>query len=229
MWVTGRVYHAFAGGPRSAEGFRSFWYKSSVKELLDQKRRGQRIKRARERLEQLEERKGPHRFRTVETAERAAVEALVEEGASRWLKVHVRAEQVPNLKQVQPGRPGKNTTYRKVPIPVILFDVEEDGDAIQRDVRCDGLFAMVTNDEQLDAKELLEIYKYQPFLEKRNEQLKSVHDVAPVFLKKPERVAALLLVYYLSMLVMALIERELRLRMKEARIDSLPLYPESRL
>jgi transposase len=53
---------------------------------------------------------------------------------------------------------------------------------------------MVTNDHSRDPKELLDVYKYQPFLEKRNEQLKSVLSVAPVFLKRPERVAALLLV-----------------------------------
>lgn len=223
------VYRAFAGAPRSAEGYRIVWYKSSVKEALDQKRRTHRIKRARQRLTQLEQRKGPHRFRTVETAESAATKVLVEEGATQWLRVKIHCQEVSDLKQVQPGRPGKNTTYRKIPIPVILFDVEEDGEAIQRDARCDGLFAMVTNDERLSPKELLDIYKYQPFLEKRNEQLKSVLDVAPVFLKKPERVAALLFVYFLAMLVMALIERELRLRMKDARIDSLPLYPESRL
>ena len=223
------VHQAFANAPRSAEGYRIVWYKSSVKEVVDLKRRTQRIKRARQRLAQLEQRKGPHRFRTVDTAQSAATKVLVEEGATQWLRVKVHCQEVSDLKQVQPGRPGKSTTYRKIPIPVIMFDVEEDGEAIQRDARCDGLFAMVTNDERLSPKELLDVYKYQPFLEKRNEQLKSVLNVAPVFLKKPERVAALLFVYFLAMLVMALIERELRLRMKDARIDSLPLYPESRL
>ena len=223
------VYQAFESDRRSAEGFRVIWYKSSVKETLDEKRRTKRIKRACERLEQLEQRTGAHRFRTAETAEKAAEKVLTEEGATEWLKLTIRQEEVSDLKQTKPGRPGKDTTYRKIPIPVILFEVEEDVDTIQKDARCDGLFAMVTNDESKSPKELLEIYKYQPFLEKRNEQLKSVLGVAPVFLKKPERVAALLLVYFLAVLVMALIERELRGRMKDARIESLPLYPESRL
>ncbi len=49
-----------------------------------------------------------------------------------------------------------------------------------------------------------------------------------MFLKKPGRVAALLLVYFLALLVYALIERELRRKMQEEGIRSLPLYPETR-
>ena len=88
---------------------------------------------------------------------------------------------------------------------------------------------MVSNVENLTPEGLLGVYKYQPFLEKRNEQLKSVLSVAPMFLKKPERVAALLFVYFLAVLVFALIEREVRNRMAEEDITELPLYPEERL
>src|SRR5262249_13022091 len=49
-----------------------------------------------------------------------------------------------------------------------------------------------TNDEALGLAEALAKYKYQPFVEKRHEQLKSVFGVAPVWLKSPRRVAALL-------------------------------------
>ncbi len=85
------------------------------------------------------------------------------------------------------------------------------------------------NNTQLDPKELLAVYKYQPFLEKRNEQLKSVMAIAPVFLKKPERVAALLFLYSLAVLVFALIEREARRAMVREGIEALPLYPEDRM
>ncbi len=66
---------------------------------------------------------------------------------------------------------------------------------------------------------ILDAYKYQPFLEKRNEQLKTVLSVAPIYLKKPERVAGLLFVYFLAVLVLALIEREARMAMKESPGD----------
>ena len=80
----------------------------------------------------------------------------------------------------------------------------------------------------MDAAAVLAAYKYQPFLEKRNEQLKSVLSVAPIYLQNPKRVAALLFVYFLAVLVFALIEREARLSMKKREIESIPLYPEGR-
>ena len=46
----------------------------------------------------------------------------------------------------------------------------------------------------------MEIYKFQPFLEKRHSQLKTWQEVTPVLLKKDERVVA-----YLHMHVMALL------------------------
>ena len=50
-----------------------------------------------------------------------------------------------------------------------------------------------------------------------------------MLVKKPERVAALLLLDFLSLLVFSLIERTVRREMKRRRIASLPLYPEERI
>jgi len=71
-------------------------------------------------------------------------------------------------------------------------------------------------------------HKRQPTVEKRFEQTKTVFEIAPVLLKNPGRVEALFFVYFLALLVQALIERELRPAMKKHGIDSLPLYPEER-
>jgi hypothetical protein len=56
-----------------------------------------------------------------------------------------------------------------------------------------------------------------------------VSPVAPMLLKSVTRVEALLLLYFIALLVDALIERELRRAMQAAKIRSLPLYPEERL
>ena len=76
--------------------------------------------------------------------------------------------------------------------------------------------------------QLLEAYKYQPNLEKRHEQFKSVYEIAPVWLKSEARIEALLFLYFVVLLTQALIEREIRHAMKICGIDSLPLYPEDR-
>ena len=53
-------------------------------------------------------------------------------------------------------------------------------------------------------------------------------EIAPVLLKNEGRIEALFFVYFLALLVQALIERELRRAMQRERIDELPLYPEER-
>src|SRR5207244_8230341 len=106
--------------------------------------------------------------------------------------------------------------------------LEEDGEAVAADARCDGLFPLVTNDGSLSLEEALGKYKYQPFVEKRHEQLKSVFDVAPVWLKSPRRVASLLWLYFVVELVQALVEREVRRQMRAGSVGWLNLYPENR-
>ena len=55
-----------------------------------------------------------------------------------------------------------------------------------------------------------------------------MHEIAPVFVKNEGRIEAMFTVYFLALLVQALIERELRHAMKQAKIEDLPLYPEQR-
>ena len=76
---------------------------------------------------------------------------------------------------------------------------------------------------------MLAAHKGQPKIEKRFEQVKTVHEIAPVFLKNEGRIEALFTLYFLALLVQALIERELRLAMRRDHIEELPIYPEQRL
>ena len=55
-----------------------------------------------------------------------------------------------------------------------------------------------------------------------------VLEIAPVLLKNEGRIEALFFVYFLALLVQALIERELRRTMEQHEIEELPLYPEER-
>ena len=76
-----------------------------------------------------------------------------------------------------------------------------------RAARCDGIFPLLSNDKSLSLKDALEKYKYQPYAEKRHEQMKSVFEVMPVWLKNPRRVESLLWLYHLVDLVQALLEK----------------------
>ena len=87
---------------------------------------------------------------------------------------------------------------------------------------------MLTNDKTLPPAQVLEAHKGQPTIEKRFQQIKTVHEIAPVCLKNEGRIEALFVLYFLGLLVQALIERELRAAMRREGIKELPLYPEER-
>jgi transposase len=88
---------------------------------------------------------------------------------------------------------------------------------------------MITNDRKLSLKKILKAYKLgQPRLEVRHHHLKAFHQVAPQYLKSVTRIEAFLCVYFLALLVNALIEREIRSGMKRRRVRSLALYYEDR-
>jgi transposase len=220
------VYQGIEGPRRSVEGYRVLWYKSSQKAQQDSQSRRQRLDRAYARLDALHNR--PRAFPGHQEAQEAGQRVVAEEHVERWLRVEVRSEMHEEHKQVSPGRPGPDTEYRRVEHwrfrPVFV----EDAGALKREALCDGVFPLMTNDESLSVPEALLKYKYQPFVEKRHEQLKSVFGVAPVWLKNPGRVASLLWLYYVVELVQALLEREVRRQMAKAEVECLLLYPENR-
>jgi transposase len=221
------VYDGVESPQRSAEGYRVLWYRSSQKRDEDCAQRQARMERARAWLEGLRA-PGRRPFRTYSQAHRAGLEVLQREGAERWLRVRVEAEVEETFLQIGPGRPGPDTEYRREETRTYRVHFDEDGAAVAADALGDGLFPLVTNDELLTLEESLAKYKYQPFLEKRHEQLKSVFGVAPVWLKSPRRVASLLWLYFVVELVQALVEREVRRQMRARGVRRLRLYPEGR-
>jgi transposase len=220
------VYHGVESPRRSSEGYRVLWYRSSQKEHLDRQARQQQLARAHARLRAVQP--PGHSFRSAEDAGLAANRIVEEEQVQRWLRVELDHEVEEEYRQTKPGRPGPNTQYRRIERHCFHIRFQEDGEALARAGRCDGLFALMTNDSELSVQEALRKYKYQPFVEKRHEQLKSVFGVAPVWLKNPGRVESLLWLYYVVELVQALLEREVRRQMQEQNVESLALYPEGR-
>ncbi len=90
------------------------------------------------------------------------------------------------------------------------------------------MYPLMTNDRTLSDAQVLEAHKGQPMIEKRFEQIKTVHEIAPVFLKNEGRIEALFTLYVIALLVQALVERELRQAMARDGLAELPIYPEQR-
>jgi transposase len=100
---------------------------------------------------------------------------------------------------------------------------------IAQEKRVDGIFPLLSTDECMSAKDALKAYKYQPRLEKRFTQFKDIHNGAPLLVKKLERVEAVMFIFFLAMIVQAVIEREIRMQMQKQEIQWLPIYPEGRI
>lgn len=224
------IYRSHESPHCSAEGFRILWFHSSEKQRLDRIEREDKLDRARRALEALQERLRSKRtrLRKRNKVDKEVAGILSQTGTGRWIDVEVLVSTEPLYHQSRPGRPGPKTTYKRRVRRRFDLRWNQRVDAITYDANTDGIFPLITNDASLSLRRVLRIYKRQPRVEKRHEQLKSVHDVAPQYLKNAARIEALLCVFFLALLVDALIEREMRRNMRRQRIKSLPLYPEQR-
>ena len=231
----------YADGPRdcwyvyrapllSAEVCSVIWVWSSLLTLRQEARRRRNIAAAIEQLQQVRQRLAGAKTRLRGAAEiDQQVKMILEKySVSRYLKVSRTVREEHRFMQTRRGRPGPETAYRK--ITKRRFDIEwsVDEHAIAYDHKSDGMYPLMTNDRKLSPAEVLQAHKGQPMIEKRFEQVKSVHQIAPIFLKNEGRIEALFTLYFLALLVQALIERELRLAMQQNNIAELPLYPEQR-
>ncbi len=214
----------------SAEGYRLVWYRSSEKWRRDEQTREKAIHEARSGLRRLAERVGKRNLKTREQVQQAVDNILEESAARPWIRVELLPRERHTYKQGGPGRPGKHTRYvRQTTIvyePVTTLDTQ----SIEASAAADGIFPLITDipAAQLSPLDLLTTYKYQAFVEKRHEQLKTAAEVVPVNFKTPSRIEAFLFLYFLAITLHALLERQVREAMKARDIRSIPLYPEER-
>ena len=206
------------------------WVWSSLLTLRQEARRRSNIAAATDDLKQLRVRLAGAKARLRGAAEiDLNVAAILDKHhVGRYLKVSRVVREEHHFKQARRGRPGPETAYKK--LIKRRFDIEwsTDEGAVAYDHKSDGMYPLMTNDRSLSPAQVLQAHKGQPMIEKRFEQVKTVHAIAPVFLKDEGRIEALFTLYFLALLVQALIERELRLAMTREKIVELPLYPEQR-
>lgn len=214
----------------SREGWPIIWVFSSLKALQHADTRRQRIQRAQQRLEELSARLSSpkSRLRKRSKVHEAIKEILVELDVTRYIRIDVKTEETHEHRQLKRGRPGPDTTYRRIVKKRYRVEWRVAEEVIEQDRKHDGMYPLLTNDRSLTPAQVLHHHKQQPRLEKRFTHLKDVWRIAPAFLKNEGRVEALFFVYALAMIVQALIERELRRAMEREEIKSLPLYPEER-
>jgi transposase len=103
-----------------------------------------------------------------------------------------------------------------------------DAQALERWQHLEGVYVLKTNlaERTHPLTEVLRTYKGQSQVERRFHHLKGPLAVAPMFLKNPERIAGLLCVLVWALMVLALMERQVRRELKGEPLYG--LYPEGR-
>lgn len=214
----------------SKEGWPVIWVFSSLLALHQEHSRRDQLAWILEQLGDLKESlEGPRsRLRKGSKIDKRLDDILRRFPAGRYLRVHKKRIEEHRFKQQRRGRPGPDASYRRITRRRWTVVWETNEALIAYDRKSDGMYPLLTNDRSLAPARVLEAHKGQPSIEKRFEQCKTVHEIAPVFLKNARRIEALFFLYFLALLVQALIERELRCALSREKIPELPLYPEGR-
>lgn len=204
------------------EGYRLIWVHSSAKEQQDKNRRDTAIKKSLGELADISKKLNKYKLKTKDQIEAAVKKAC--KGKYDLFDINIIEQNETIKKQVSPGKPGPNTIYTEKNIPSFKIEYSLNEAAVLKTARTDGIFPLITN-STMDAVDVLKKYKNQPYLEKRMYTAKSILRVAPVFLKTPKRIEAILFLYFAALMIVGLIERNIRQNMKRENIEKLPILP----
>jgi transposase len=209
-------------------GYPIHWIYSSEKRKRDRQSREQRLRRAERDLTALNARINKRDLKTAEEIEEAAVAILALHEVGDLFHIEVGTTREERRVQVGRGRPGKQTKYKRQINTICTLSWTRRTNALKEEAHLDGIFPLLCTDKRLSAKTVLQAYKYQPRLEKRFCQFKNIHKAAPLLFKKITRVDANMFAFFIALIIQALIEREVRLKMKQHKVRSLQVYPENR-
>jgi len=225
------IYDTTADGPNeTSEGYRIVWCRSSQKALQDAQHRKEQLQKAEAALVDLGSRLNRRRLRKRANITKELKSLLRSLHCERFVKVTIATQIRIETKRLRPGRPKKGDPVREIRHRDYSLKVRRDEEALRAEARTDGVFPLATNlqPRRGPKKQVLLIYKYQPYVEKRHALFKSELEVAPVYLKKPSRAVGLVHATFLAMTLDALIERNVRQAMQRQGIESLPILPEGR-
>jgi len=215
------LYKTYEGEP-SKNGYRIIWVHSSAKEKQDKGRRENRIAKADSQLTELCPRLNQCNLKSKGQIEEAIKKAT--KGASDLFQIQLIEDKQSVQCQIGPGKPGPNTQYKEEENISYRLEWELDHEAIDDLATRDGIFPLITN-ARIEAAEVLKAYKNQPYLEKRMYTAKSILKVAPVFLKKTRRIEAMTFLYFIALMIVSLMERNIRKNMAEEKVEKLPILP----
>jgi len=210
------------------EGYKIHWIFSSEKKKRDLQSREKALAKADRELDKLLPKVNTRKLKARDEIEEKCVSILNKRNVKRFFEYTIEEVTEKEIVQVGRGRPGPNTKYEERINTIYSLSWNRKKKELKSERKVDGIFPLLSTDTKITAKEALVAYKYQPRLEKRFEQLKDVLLAAPLLFKKIERVEGIMFMFFLGLLVQALIEREVRKSMKQKDIEKIFIYPEDR-
>lgn len=223
-------YELAVGTYLTQQGYHLYWVKSSQKAGQDVETRMRKIDQALDELRLLQTKLNKYNLKTESQIELKIQTILKNNGCSRLIYYTIDSHKEYKNVYKKSGRP--TTTARVTQESNMLYSISfsQNIPEIEEDSKTDGIFPLITNLDPVaySPKEVLEIYKFQPFLEKRHSQIKTYQQIAPIYLKDGKRSVAYLHMQVMALMVASLIERTLRLGMKKRGIKTVSIYPEGR-
>lgn len=215
------VYRTYEHGT-TEQGYRLIWVHSSAKQQQDEKRRKNKIEKIDQELQKLSTKLNRYRLKTKGQIETAIAKAC--KGGRDFFQIQLIEDKQTVRTQMGPGRPGPKTVYQETEEISYRLHWEINEQAIVEKSKTDGIFPLITNTD-MQASQVLRIYKEQPYLEKRMYTTKSILGVAPVFLKLPKRIEAITFLYFIGLMLVSLMERNIRKNMVTEKKEKLPILP----
>ena len=205
-----------------------YWFYSSEKSQRDRQSREERMEVAEGELAQLAPRLNGYHLKS-QAQIRGAAQAISEHyRVEGFIDLRLQTHMHVTRKRPRGRPPGQKAVYRYEHHVTYSLHWSRNTAALTAQARTDGIFPLLCTDPGIVPKAVLQAYKFQARLEKRFCQFKSVHRAAPLLFKTIRRVEANLFVFFIALLIQALLERELRKKLAERGAPPLKLYPENR-
>ena len=221
-------FYAFSGDYRTDDGYKIHWIYSSEKKKRDLKQREDFLKKTEQMLSVLNSKLNIRKYKVKDIIEEAVDQILKKNKTEQFFDIKISSKNITTEVQLNKGRPGPNTSKKNITKAHYSLTWSRNINALKKEKNVDGIFPLLSTDDTYTPLAALEHYKYQPRLEKRFTQLKSFHKIMPILFKKIERVEAIMFLFFIGMMIQAIIEREVRNNMEKANINHLNIYPEER-
>ena len=223
-------FSCYAGDYRTHKNsYRIHWIFSSEKRKRDRQSREDALKKAEQDMAELCGKLNTRNLKTKKNILSSAEQILKTRGVRKFFHISVDSLRETYKIQASPGRPGRKTKFKTRTQTIYSLSYTRNRKTLSLERNADGIFPLLSTDNALSAKDVLLAYKYQPRLEKRFTQLRSVHNASPLLFKRIERIEAVFFLFFLALMIQAVLERQVRHNMKSKNIESLPVYPEHRI